>query len=339
GCDDGGSVSERSCDVVAPGFRRIALNGMSLNGVSVNGMSLNGISTNGVSLNGDEANGVSVNGVSLNGAERNGVSLNGRSLNGKSLNGKGMNGVSLNGVSVNGTKLGADVELSGTQLVGTDADGQPIVGAAWVGAILEASVGDERIALRITAVERDAEDASIEWYSLEYHGASLCADGGHGLFLAGVWDETGARHDALAGDAEIAYSFSCSNGALAKCVDWGYAPDAVGADAHQSCTRMVRADYCGDGQAHTADGTLIDVFDTLDVQRSDTSVDLAFEAGWGPNGAVCVSRARYTEVGTDGDEIAVSCWEELPACETADEAIAAGAELMNRSAELTLCYE
>jgi ADYC domain len=330
GCDEG--ASEQTCDVVTPGFRGVSVNGVSLNGTSFNGVSLNGQKLNGVSVNGQEDNGVSLNGKNLNG-----VGLNGAERNGVSLNGKSLNGVSLNGMSLNGAELGEDVELVGTALRGASDEGAPISGADWVGAVLRAKVGDTTVALEITAVEQDA--AGLEWYTLAHHGVSLCADGGHGLFLAGVWDETGARHDALAGDEEIGYSFSCANGALAKCVDWGYAPNVVGADAHQSCTRMVRADYCGNGQPHTADGTLIDVFDTLGVQRSDTSVELDFEAGWGPDGAVCVSQSRYTEIGTSGDELPVSCWEQLPACDDAEQAVAAGATLMNRSAPQTLCYE
>lgn len=316
GCDP--APSDNACDaVVHDGFRKLGANGVSLNGTSFNGVGLNGISVNGVSVNG--------------------VSLNGR-LNGVSLNGVSLNGSQLGGVDVaDGTV--ADVQLEGTALVGTTASGTRIAGSDWVGATLEASVGSERIELEIAAVERDADDPSIEWVALEVDGQPLCGEGGRGLFMAGVWDDAGARHDAFEGDRDVRYTFACDTGVLAKCITWGYAPYAAGTDAHQACTRLARADYCGDGIAHTADGTLIDVFDTLGVQRSDASVDLEFEAGWGPDGAVCASRPRYDEIGSDGDDIAATCWDRLPACETADEAASAGAILMSRSARQTLCYE
>jgi hypothetical protein len=322
-CD---APSDQSCDVVAPKFRRLAANGVSMNGVSLNGHDLNGVSLNGVSING-----VGLNGKSLNGKSLNGVSLNGVSLNGKNLNGKNLNGVSLNGEEL-GEDLGIDVSLDGTALVGALADGTRIAGRDWIGATLIGKVGDGTIELEIADVEqRDG----LEWYSLAIDGTELCADGG--LFLAGVWDETGARHEALA-DGSFAHSFSCKGGALAKCVDWGYAPYTVGADAHQSCTRLVRADYCGDGTPHTADGTEIDIFDRLGVQQSDTSVDFDFEAGWGPNGAVCVSHPRYEEI-TDGEIVSPACLDALPTCDDATTAFTMGAKVVNRSIEQTLCYE
>jgi hypothetical protein len=343
GCDE---TSSQTCDVVVSGgFRGISINGMSLNGTSFNGVNLNGTSLNGEQHNGVSLNGEDENGVSLNGAERNGVSINGKSLNGKSLNGKSLNGISLNGIDLGKTAIlaGRDqlahADLVGTALRATASDGTVVEGADWVGAIVQASVGDETIDLRIAAVEADAADPSIEWYVLELEGESICGPGQRGLFMPGVWDETGARHDAFAGDQDVAFSFSCETGALAKCIDWGYAPHAVGADAHQTCTRLVRADYCGTGEPHTANGTLVDVFDTLGVMEPDTSVDLAFEAGWGPDGALCVSRPRYVELDAAGDEIVASCLDELPVCDTAIAAVAQGATLMNRSAPQTLCYE
>jgi hypothetical protein len=64
-------------------------------------------------------------------------------------------------------------------------------------------------------------------------------------------------------------------------------------DNYNACIRMIRADYCGDQAAHTVDGTLIDIYDDIRVQDSDTSItDMRFEAGWGPQGAVCVARTR-----------------------------------------------
>lgn len=81
---------------------------------------------------------------------------------------------------------------------------------------------------------------------------------------------------------------------------WGYAPwnehDGQSLkDYHQACTRMARADYCGDGVAHTRNGTLIDLWDKLDIQRPDNGLDLAFEAAWTPDGAFSIERTRYPE--------------------------------------------
>jgi hypothetical protein len=61
---------------------------------------------------------------------------------------------------------------------------------------------------------------------------------------------------------------------------------------------MVRADYDGSGDAHTRNGTLIEIWDDLRIQTKETppSLGLTFEAGWGPNGAVCVARTRYADL-------------------------------------------
>jgi hypothetical protein len=92
-------------------------------------------------------------------------------------------------------------------------------------------------------------------------------------------------------------TFACRTAALAKCVEFGYRPWSVKsgtslADHHQACTRMVRADYCGTGQAHTVSGTPVHVLDKLGVQTADPNVPYVVEAEWGPNGATCLNPAN-----------------------------------------------
>ena len=40
---------------------------------------------------------------------------------------------------------------------------------------------------------------------------------------------------------------------------------------------------------------MIDVFDPQGIQVADASPDLAFEAGWSPDGAVCIHHVRVKE--------------------------------------------
>ena len=92
------------------------------------------------------------------------------------------------------------------------------------------------------------------------------------------------------------FEISCTSGALAKCVRFGYEPwRAERTDLWLACIRMVRADYCGDDVAHTRDGTMIDVYDDLAVQTPDLVPTQAFEAGWTSEGAVCVAHPRIAE--------------------------------------------
>jgi hypothetical protein len=87
-------------------------------------------------------------------------------------------------------------------------------------------------------------------------------------------------------------------------VRFGYKPwrEAKGEslwDYHQACVRMVTADYGGDGIGYTRDGTLIDIFDRLGIQRIEPdprSHALEFEAAWGPDGAICVRHTRVPRV-------------------------------------------
>src|SRR5918997_66498 len=92
----------------------------------------------------------------------------------------------------------------------------------------------------------------------------------------------------------------CS-GAQGKCVRFGYKPWKKIADGrllrdhHRACIHMVRGDYCGDGTATTRDGTAIDIFDRLGIQRSDGTAGMSFEAGWSAAGAVCVAHVQISE--------------------------------------------
>jgi hypothetical protein len=61
---------------------------------------------------------------------------------------------------------------------------------------------------------------------------------------------------------------------------------------------MVRADYDGSRWAHTRNGTIIDIWDHIDIQTDAAADDPAFhfEAGWSARGAVCVARTRWPDL-------------------------------------------
>jgi hypothetical protein len=58
---------------------------------------------------------------------------------------------------------------------------------------------------------------------------------------------------------------------------------------------MVRADYCGNGRAHTKDGTAIDIYDRLRIQTRTPQSGMILEAAWSPDGAVFINRTRWPE--------------------------------------------
>jgi hypothetical protein len=61
---------------------------------------------------------------------------------------------------------------------------------------------------------------------------------------------------------------------------------------------MVRADYQGHGAAYTRNGTRIEMGDVAGVVPipDDNDPSWKFEAGWGPDGAVCVARTRWEDL-------------------------------------------
>ena len=58
---------------------------------------------------------------------------------------------------------------------------------------------------------------------------------------------------------------------------------------------MVRGDYGGADQPFTKDGMNIDLYDPQGIQMPDMAIEQTFEAGWTPEGAVCVHHARVKE--------------------------------------------
>jgi hypothetical protein len=272
------------------------------------------------------------NAVVLNSAAINGLTLNGWTLNGWTLNGWTLNGWTLNGWTLNG------VTLSGSSFTGTQTiDGQQVVrsGVDLVGSELQlAHSNGKQYVLRFDDIDVSSSVATgdVLVYQVSVFDpvtggwSSLCKDGQGqptgAIALANTWNAgTGARIDAPG-----SVTLACRGGVLAKCVEMGYRPWATAtrcvgstctqvslADYHQACTRMARADYCGDGTPHTFNGTPIDVFDRLktpvQVEGTPQFANWDIEAEWGPNGAVCV-----------GDDLRLKMFDDLgidyeyPAC-------------------------
>jgi hypothetical protein len=164
---------------------------------------------------------------------------------------------------------------------------------------------------------------------------NLCGPGVPAVAFRGAWnyEEGTATGGAKISDDATIVTFGCTNAVLGKCgsacnasadvcaasnLPWslGYKPWAQarrvsgfdGAtltfeyndlqDEFQTCTRMVRADYCGDGTTHTVDGTRIDVGDDDWVNGPVTpGGDWYDEAGWDTNGAVRVACERLNPLG------------------------------------------
>jgi hypothetical protein len=167
-----------------------------------------------------------------------------------------------------------------------------------------------KINFQIKDVELDPKDPAKETYlytifyldKADSKWKNLCSPDAENVAkaipLSGSWDETGAYIESNL------VTFSCTSGVLGKCVRFGYKPwkkeqGKSLRDFHQACTRMVRADYCGNGKGHTREGTLIDIYDVLNIQTPTPNNGMLFEAAWQPDGAACINRPRWFETLSD----------------------------------------
>lgn len=193
------------------------------------------------------------------------------------------------------SSLGVD----GTEIVVGLADGRTLRSRDLVGAVLKVRFEGEPAEVRIAAVEADPDDTSKTVWLHTFEGrqadgswANLCGPGPDG------------RRQGFPLQGPQGLEFTCSSGALGKCVRMGYRPWAAGPDGrslaplHAACLRMVRADYGGDGRAWTKDGMRIDIYDPQGIQTAEDDPLDRFEAGWSPEGAVCVRHVRVKENAT-----------------------------------------
>lgn len=156
--------------------------------------------------------------------------------------------------------------------------------------------GNDDVFLYTLSAYNDAENAWQNVCSPDVDGRSFA------IVMQGTWNEQGQYQPS----SKI--SFGCTSGVLAKCIRWGYKPWLDSSDLpmlqlHQACTRLVRADYCGDGRPHTQDGTAINLFDVYGIQSRDKVDGMQFEAAWNATGAIAINHGRYAT----GAEIMAEC--------------------------------
>ena len=245
------------------------------------------------------------NGSQLNGFALNGFALNGFALNGFALNGFALNGFALNGFALNGITLGGNAALTAQR---TDSRAT-VTGKDFIGVNASVSLSNGTSAvLRVDDVAYNTT-AGMYVYTVSIQTdsgwAPICgtANGAPvpAVPVPGSWDMvTGAHVNSNA------FTIGCVNAAIGKCVLWGYRPwdsktECNGSSCRsqslvnwqQACTRMVRADYCGDGVSHTRNGTTINVWDALGIQ-TEADTDWELEAEWAIDGAHCINHTRWS---------------------------------------------
>jgi hypothetical protein len=255
-----------------------------------------------------------------NGLNLNGLNLNGLNLNGTSELGSVIAWVSYRDAELAGAQLG-NVHLDGSQIVARRAhatvSGTGVVGATFVGS---SDIGMD-LSLRVAAAFAPAgnQDPTTWRYLVEYQEVDgtwwpICVNGTTpvpAIPVDGYWDlRTGNPGDGSKHTNKQRFLFACEQvGAIGKCIEAGYRPwQKVSGRSldryHQSCVRLLRADFCGTSVPHTVEGSVLNVYDNLGIQV-DTE-NWFPEAEWDRSGARCIS-----PLATTADIANVPCLDEL----------------------------
>ncbi len=203
------------------------------------------------------------------------------------------------------------LRLEGGRLVASPATEGDADTRGVVGTVLQGTASDGKpVEVAICGAEPSPQDPGMVFYRIEawnpvaqeWENPCVAVNrvtDPRALAVGGVWDASGAHQDAPG-----KLTFACENGAITKCIIWGYKPwerrDGQSlAGFHQACTRLARADYCGNGRSHTRQDTIVDIYDRLGLLERTAKASggwdparASFEAAWAPDGATCIARTR-----------------------------------------------
>ncbi|MCB9749446.1 MAG: hypothetical protein H6713_05490 [Myxococcales bacterium] len=221
--------------------------------------------------NGTEANGYRMNGYRMNGYRMNGYRMNGYRMNGYRMNGSALNNVFLN---LFGVLQGDEGVMGENDEITLDSDNDVL---------------EEDYEIKLSEQETVPGRSQFKFQRIRYRvkpGTTwddACRDGydnpTKGILVRYVFDEdTGEILDTPTDGT----SWACRGTAMGKCIEWAWHPDDSGTDRftndtnvsfydiYRACTRMVRADYNGNGTHHTQNGTPIDIEGRFGLQNHET---------------------------------------------------------------------
>jgi len=190
-------------------------------------------------------------------------------------------------------------ELIGLDWLGFKYRGAALLGSEWI-------IGFNMGLLEIPMFLLDIDDGTgVPHYQFYHHKGDVevpnCPEGqdgpGRARVLAGLRvDETNGEVSEAPGLLYLA----CDTGATGKAADLGYYDWAKSADQleyFETAIRVLRADYCYDGQSHTKPGVELVLEDVWGIHgSSEEHAGNAVEAVWGPDGLICHGKARLTDI-------------------------------------------
>jgi len=200
----------------------------------------------------------------------------------------------------------ASLTVVGQTFVLTQPGGKTLTSKELVGAIFDMRTPEGMpVTARIDSVKPSKEQSYVLLHAFSIKDATgkwapMCEKDAYGRSagfpVAGTWN--GSRFVA----DKSKWFITCTSGSQGKCILFGYDPWKKGPHGenlipyYEACQHMVRADYDGKGAPHTKNGTLINIWDHIGIQFMDRDVAAKFEAGWGPAGAVCVAKTRWSDL-------------------------------------------
>jgi len=254
----------------------------------------------------------------MNSNVTNGRFMNGRFMNSNIANGRFMNGRFMNGTRVQGSEEEDHPVLEFVEIdTGTVGNGEALVNLELDGAMSNNTTQRLKIYDFNSTLIPGMELYMVKFLTGPDAGKSVCGDkDGQPLWASLMPDRFDMNTAAEVSSDPNQFTFACRFGAIQKCQEYGYPKnqkrweDRSGFasrrrlvnDYHAACTRLVRADYCGDGVAHTFDGTSIDIYDNLRngntvATSANGTDDYYFEADWEKDGAHCIHKTRWMNNG------------------------------------------
>lgn len=141
---------------------------------------------------------------------------------------------------------------------------------------------------------------TFRWFDENQQPHDTCKEDAVGGARTVIYGDIVVDHDlgTISARPNTVY-FGCISGAVGKAALWGYAPDSpsepsLSLPAFTTATRMVRADYCADGQPHTNVGNPVTMKDRWAINTTffaGFTTEAVWEAG---GGAKCLRRIRAT---------------------------------------------
>lgn len=210
---------------------------------------------------------------------------------------------------VDGTLQSATFRRYGDPAVTCTVDGHDWVGTIWGLIVRDGEGVTHNRYMMLVSIDKDAAGVSLYRWGFFDEGDDLWSPK---LYKPTCLEDKDPYGDAfvyryhayLVEDLEVSatgeftstsstFFIACRSGAIGKAIHWGYDPATWGTEVHELATRVVRADYCGDGESYTFAGNAVQVRDALGINDFD-AVPLADEAAWSLDlgRATCVTLPR-----------------------------------------------